>query len=198
MTSYTSEIPLSSIMIAILGAALGAAAYMVYRVEKQRKRWGEQARRLEEFAQAVAGERQPTSLQNAASALHADTWGKQWPQSEDTVYKTEIEDKNGSVDDDEIYGLADKFIIPPHFKYRYFTEIRRLKTALYAYPGNADDDIIVVREEYETLRRTLENDFEDTRSIVVTGHPGIGSQEHIPPLPSFTSSREETSNGSPI
>ncbi|KIM30455.1 hypothetical protein M408DRAFT_285817 [Serendipita vermifera MAFF 305830] len=163
MTSYTSEIPLSSTMIAILGAALGAAAYMVYRVEEQRKRQGEQAR----------------PLQNAASAIHADTWGKQWPKSEGTIYKTEIDHETGSVDDDEIYGLADKFIIPPHFKYRYFTKIRRLKTALYTYPGNVDDDVLVVREEYETLRQALEDDSNHTRSIVVTGHPGIGKSTFL-------------------
>jgi len=76
-------------------------------------------------------------------------------------------------------------------------------------------DVLVVREEYEMLRKALEDDIK--QAIVVTGHPEIGSyeiwfssqesnadfspilrQEHFPLLPSFISSREQTSNGSPI
>ncbi|KIM25413.1 hypothetical protein M408DRAFT_26200 [Serendipita vermifera MAFF 305830] len=153
MISYTSEIVVGSAMIAVLGAA----TYTVYRAVEQR-----------------ITERQPiTPLQRAASAFYAETWGKQWPQLEDTIYKTEIDDGTGSVDDDEIYGLADKLFIPPHLKYRYFTKIRHLKTTLHIDPGKVADDVLVVREEYETLRRVLEDDFKNLRSIVVTGHPGI-------------------------
>jgi hypothetical protein len=157
-------------------------------------------------------------LQQGASDLHDKAWGKPWPQFEGIIYKTEISDKTGSVDDDESYGLADKLVIPPQFDYRYFKEIRSLKSALGTDPGRGIEDILVIRQEYEMLRQVLEDNPKDfEKSIVVTGHPGIGSyeswfsslesnadfslifrQEHIPPLPSFTSSRERTSNGSPI
>ena len=115
------------------------------------------------------------SQQQAASALHAKAWGKPWPHSEGTIYKTEIPDaETGSVDD-EIYGLADKLDVPSDFNYRYFKEIQDLKSALGARPGQ--DDVLVVRKEYEMLRRTLEDDLEAFRDIAVTGHPGIGSYE---------------------
>jgi hypothetical protein len=116
-------------------------------------------------------------MQQAASAIHAKAWGKQWPQSKDTIYENEISDETGSIDDhDEIYGLADKLVIPSEFNYRFFKEIRGLKVAVGANPGEAVDDVLVVREEYETLRWALEGDL-NYRSIVVTGHPGIGSYE---------------------
>jgi hypothetical protein len=145
---------------------------------------------------------------------HGSLWGKPWPQSEGTIF----DDETGSVDDDEIPGLADKLEVPPLFHYRYFKEIQDLKSALGASPGQEDlEGVLVIREEYEILRRALEDDLKVFRDIAVTGHPGIGSyeswfsslesnadfspilrQEHLPPLPPFTSSREQTSNGSPI
>ena len=153
--------------------------------------------------------------QQAASALHAKAWGKPWPQSKGTIHKTDISDAETSSVDDEIYGLADKLRFTADFHYRYFKEIQVLKSALRANPGQGN--VLVVRKEYEMLRQALEDDLKSIRSIVVTGHPGIGSyetwfsslesnadfspilrQEHLPPLPSFTSSREQASNGSPI
>jgi len=105
------------------------------------------------------------------ACVTAKAWGKQWPQSEDTIYKNEISDETGSVDDhDEVYDLVDKLVIPSQFNYRFFKEIRGLKTALGADPSQAVDDILVICDEYETLRRALEHDLKDTRSIVVTGH----------------------------
>jgi hypothetical protein len=116
----------------------------------------------------------PTPIQLTASALHAKAWGKQWPQSKGTIYKTELsDDKTGSDDDDESYGLADKLHVPPNLNYRYFKEIRSLKSALGVNPGQDFEDILVVREEYEKLHQALE-DLKNFRSIVVTGHPGIG------------------------
>jgi hypothetical protein len=160
----------------------------------------------------------PDSGQQAASALHTRAWGKSWPQSKGTISKTEIFDKEPGSVDHEIYGLTDILDVPSHFNYRYFKEIQNLKIALGTNPGQGDiEDVLVIREEYEKLRWALEDDLKGLRSIVVTGHPGIGSyetwfsslesnadfspilrQEHLPPLPSFTSPREQTSNGSPI
>jgi hypothetical protein len=115
-------------------------------------------------------------MQQAASALHVKAWGKEWPQSKGTIFKTEMVsgDESGSVDDDDIdYGLADKLEVPPHFDYRCFTEIRSLKRSLGARPGQDFEDFLLVRKEYEMLREALES--LKYSSIVVTGHPGIGS-----------------------
>jgi len=175
-SSYMSEIVIGSTIIAILGAA----AYMV-------------------FQHDMPG-------QQMASAIHAKAWGKQWPQSEDTIYKDEISDETSSVGNhDEVYFLADKLVISSQFNYRFFKEIRHLKTALGANAGKEVDDILVIHDEYKTLCQVLEHDFKDKHSVVVTGHLGIGSyeswfsslksnadfspilrQEHLPPLPSFT------------
>jgi hypothetical protein len=195
MTSYISEIVVGS----VIGAALGVAAYMVV---DRRKRLDNLRYEL-----ATASDLRSTLKQREASALHAKAWGKQWPQSEGTIYKTEIYDETGSVDDDEIHDLADKLDVPPQFNYRYFKEILSLRRTLGANPGLDFEDILVIREEYEKLCRALEDDLEGFDSIVVTGHPGIGSyeswfsslesnpdfslilrHEHLPPLPSFTSS----------
>jgi len=196
MTSYTSEIVVGS---AIIVAALGVAAYMVVQPQHQLSP-------------------EPGPVQQAASALHAKAWGKPWPQFEGTIYKTDIfDDGTGSVDD-EIPDLADKLNVPSHFNYRYFKGIQRLKNDLGANSDQEDiEGVLVIREEYEMLRRALEGDIEHYRAMAVTGHPGIGSyeswfsslesnadfssilrEEHLPPLPSFISSREQTSNGSPI
>jgi hypothetical protein len=53
-------------------------------------------------------------------------------------------------------------------------EIRGLKIALGANPGEDEKDVLVVLGEYEVLRQALE-DLKSYRAIVVTGHPGIGS-----------------------
>jgi hypothetical protein len=123
---------------------------------------------------------QVSGMQQAASALHAKAWGKPWPQSKGIISKTEISGhESGSVDDDDDVddGLADKLKVPPEFHYRYFKEIRGLKRALSAYTGQDIEDFLVVRDEYDTLRRVLEDDLKYKRSIVVTGHSGIGSYE---------------------
>jgi hypothetical protein len=132
-----------------------------------------------------------TSEQRAVSAFHAKAWGKTWPQSKGTISDSEISNKTGSVDDDEIYGLADKLAVPPNFNYWYFKEIQSVKSALGAQHNRGEEDVLVVREEYEMLRLALE-DLNDDRSIVVTGHPGIGSYE------SWFSSLESNADSSPI
>jgi hypothetical protein len=160
MTSYMPEIVVGS----VIGAALGVAACTVVDMRK----------RLDNlrYELATASDLRPT--QQEASALYAKAWGKQWPQSKGTIDKTEIYDETGSVDDDEIHDLADKLDVPPQFNYRYFKEILSLKHTLGANPGRDFEDILIVREEYEKLRRALEDDLEGFDSIVVTGHPGTG------------------------
>jgi hypothetical protein len=185
MTSYTSEIMVSS---AIVVAALGVAVYIDNELRKS----------LDDL----------TPIRLRASDIHAKAWGKRWPQSQGTIHKTEISNETDSIDDDEIYGIADKLVVPPKFNYRYFKGVQSLKRALGADSGQIIEDILVIRDEYEMLRQVLENHPKSqTKSIVVTGHPGIGSyeswfssldsnadfspilrQKHVPPLPSFISS----------
>jgi hypothetical protein len=93
------------------------------------------------------------------------------------------------VDDDD-EGLADKLEVPLIFNYRYFKEIRSLKQALGAKPGQDYQDVLLVHDEYETLRQILEK--KRCSSFVLTGHPGIGSYE------SWFSSLESNANFSPI
>jgi hypothetical protein len=124
------------------------------------------------------------------SAFHAKAWGKQWPQSEGTISKAEIYGDSGSVDDDDDEGLADKLKVPLIFNYRYFKEIWSLKKALGVKPGQDYQDVLLVRDEYETLRQILEK--KRRSSFVVTGHPGIGSYE------SWFSSLEPIADFSPI
>jgi hypothetical protein len=178
MTNHLSDIVLGSAII----AAVSVAGYIIVQPSR-------------------------TSKQRAVSAFHAKAWGKTWPQSKGTISKGEIDSETGSVDDDdEIYGLADKLAVPPNFNYWYFKEIQSVKSALGAQHNRGEEDVLVVREEYKMLRLALE-DLKDDRSIVVTGHPGIGSyeswfsslesnadfsrilrQEHLSLLPSFISS----------
>jgi hypothetical protein len=168
MTSYTSEMG-SAIAVAV---ALGVGVGVGYIIARPHASEAEQL----------------------ASDLHTKAWGKPWPQSEGTISKTEIcGDESGSVDDDDVDdGLADKLNVPPDFHYRYFKEIRGLKRALGATPREDLGDVLVVREEYETLRQALEGDLKSKHSIVVTGHPGIGSYE------SWFSSLESNADFSPI
>jgi len=145
------------------------------------------------------------SQRRTASDLYANAWGKRWPQSQGMISKTEISgDQTGLVnddddvdedddddddeddvdndddvdDDDEVDGaLANNLKVPPEFEYRYLEDIRTLKSALGANPGEDEEDFLVVRKEYEILREGLEDESKYERAIVMTGHPGIGSYE---------------------
>ena len=169
MASYTSEIVLGSAV-----AVLGVAAYYIVSVGTKHAALEARIRQLEK----EGGEGSATPGQQAASDLHVKAWGKPWPQSKDTISRNEIYAESDSVDNDEVdIALADKLRVPTHFEYRYFEEIRSLKSALGTSPGRDKEDDLVVREEYEVLRQALENNGEDERAIVVTGHPGIGSYQ---------------------
>jgi hypothetical protein len=175
MTSYTSEIA-----VGISIATLGIAAHML----------SQQQALVAQLSQIS-----PIREDQAASALYAKAWGKPWPQSKGTISKTEISGESGSVDDDEdvVDALADKLKVPPHFNYRYFKEIQGLKSALGASPGRDFQDVLVVREDYETLRQVLEDQRQEGyHAFVVTGHPGIGSYE------SWFSSLESNADFSPM
>jgi hypothetical protein len=177
MTSYTSEFVVGSAFV----AALGVTAYVVAQL---RPNDAVIPTVVEPFKSQVLSLLLCRaflillSKLEALALLHAKAWGKQWPQSEGTIDKTEISDESDSVDD-EIYNLTDKLHIPPTFTYRYFEEILDLRTALGANIGEkVTDAVLVIREEYEILRKVLEKDREH-RSVAVTGHPGIGSYESL-------------------
>jgi len=112
-----------------------------------------------------------------ASALHAKAWGKPWPQSDGTISGDEMGLVDDEDDDDVDGAFADKLKVPSEFEYRYLEEIRTLKSALGANPGEDEEDFLVVRKEYEILREGLEDESKYNRAIVMTGHPGIGSYE---------------------
>ena len=150
MASYTSDIVLGSAIVAVLGVA----AYISV---------------------------QPKDLiseQRAASVLYAKAWGKQWPDSKGTISKAEIcGDETGFVDEDVGGALADFLEVDAKFDYRYLEDIRSLQIVLGANPGDTEKDFLVVRKEYEILRKALEEQSKSSRSILLTGHAGIGSYE---------------------
>lgn len=112
-------------------------------------------------------------------------WGKPWPhQSEGEINRTEIvgtktknsktntgslSDKTGLDNDEVVSALADIVDVPSCFKYRCFRQIHDLQAALGVKP--LGDVVLVVRKEYNQLRKILE---ESPGHAVVTGHPGVG------------------------
>jgi hypothetical protein len=186
-------IQLSDIVLSVIVAALGIAGYIIVRPSRTSVQLGETA-----YDRALAPSKQETKVcqyhLQEASALYAKAWGKSWPQSQGTILKTEIsDDGTSSVDDDDVDGaLADKLNVPSHFKYRYLKEMRHVTMTVGTGSGMEEDDVLIVREDYEMLRQALEDDVKYYRSFVVTGHPGIGSYE------SWFSSLESNADLSPI
>jgi len=131
------------------------------------------------------------------SAFHTKAWGRPWPhQSKGTIFKTDIDDgksdsvydeesgspdddkKSGSVDDDEVVALADILKVPSKFNYDCFQNIQEVKRALGVDADADEGDVLVVREEYSLLLKTMERKWKGAKkfpAFVVTGHPGIGS-----------------------
>src|SRR5258708_11562122 len=153
-------------------------------------------------------------MTQAASALYEKAWGKPWPSmSKGTIMESDIQ-KTDSADNDNDSYLADKLRFDSPFDYVYFGELDGVKRAL-GDESSAQEETLVVRAEYIALHLALESKYKNARALVVTGQPGIGSyeswfssqsnadfypilrQDHLPPLPSFTSSRERTSNSNP-
>ena len=115
------------------------------------------------------------------------------------MYKTKITDDNnagfdeyaGSVDDDDalfdeshiarpVFNHVDRFFadileVPSVFEYACFTDIKRLKYGLGL--RNSKHDALVVRGDYDILRKALEEGWLKDKDCVVTGHHGIGSYE---------------------
>ena len=113
------------------------------------------------------------------SVFYEKAWGKQWPQHERTIYKTDISNEADPADDPADGALADKLIVPNTFQYRVLSGMREVKELL----GAAQDggDILLIREEYENLYNQLKAMAEADAIIggfAVTGHPGIGSYEY--------------------
>ena len=126
-------------------------------------------------------------------------WGKPWPRHSGKIHKTEFthdnyagyDDYTGSVDDEDalseephvarpVFNHVDRFFadileVPSVFEYTCFTDIKRLKYGLGL--RNAKDDALVVRGDYDILRKALEEGCLKDKDCVVTGHHGIGSYE---------------------
>jgi len=97
--------------------------------------------------------------------------------SEGTIAEGDIyNDKTDSADDDEDSYLADKLRLDTPFRYTYFKKIVLLRRAL-GDENSAQEETLVVREEYDALNSALENVFAKVKAMVVTGQPGIGSYE---------------------
>ncbi|KAJ7499479.1 hypothetical protein FB451DRAFT_1015006 [Mycena latifolia] len=99
-----------------------------------------------------------------AQIVHKKAWGHSWPRRRNTVKQAEI----GQMGDgDELYvdgGITD------HLDYWCLDGIRQIAQALAA-PINMQD-ILVIREEYESILAML--DRYPSKLFVITGHPGIG------------------------
>jgi hypothetical protein len=166
MTSHLSDIGLGS-AIAIV---VGIGTYILVRTQLERA--------VEDLIKRNELASDPLISQlRTASALHAKAWGKPWPQSDGTISGDEIGPVDDEDDDDVDGAFADKLKVPSEFEYRSLEEIRTLKSALGANPGEDEEDFLVVHKEYEILREGLEHESKYKRAIVMTGHPGIGSYE---------------------
>src|SRR5258706_2597686 len=117
-------------------------------------------------------------LGQAASHLYNMAWGREWQDmSEGIIVEGDIDDdKTDSADDDEDSYLADKLRLDTPFRYTYFEKFSFLRRAL-GDENSAQEEALVVREEYDALNSALESDFAEVKAVVVTGQPGIGSYE---------------------
>jgi hypothetical protein len=176
MTSQLSDIVFGSALL----VALGIAGYIFVRPpdNDREARSLRLERAVEDLMKRNELASDPYASQlRTASALHAKAWGKPWPQSDGTISGDEMGPVDDEDDDDVDGAFADKLKVPSEFEYRYLEEIRTLKSALGANPGEDEEDFLVVRKEYEILREGLEDESKYNRAIVMTGHPGIGSYE---------------------
>ncbi|KAF9012152.1 hypothetical protein BDZ89DRAFT_912053, partial [Hymenopellis radicata] len=99
--------------------------------------------------------------------LYDLAWGKSWPHQAGTIYKTEIGQVNA---DDELYFDGGVDGIPDSLAYDCLQDVGKVTAALSMTMGFLD--VLVVREEYDLVRKMLEKP--DHKAVVVTGHPGIG------------------------
>jgi hypothetical protein len=166
MTSHLSDIALGSAIATVVSVSI--ATYITTLLLKKHTR---------DVLEPDGPSNPYASQLRTASALHAKAWGKPWPQSDGTISGDEIGPVDDEDDDDVDGAFADKLKVPSEFEYRYLEEIRTLKSALGANPGEDEEDFLVVRKEYEILREGLEDESKYERAIVMTGHPGIGSYE---------------------
>ena len=133
----------------------------------------------------------------ALSNLHIKAWGKQWPyKSTCTIVKNEmIQPETDPVNEDDLVfkdsALRDILRIPDEYTYDCFREMHAF-TQAFAAPA-AVKNVLVVRKEYEILRKALEEKekkqgeeykkkkkgHNDQLGVVVTGQPGIGSYETL-------------------
>lgn len=106
------------------------------------------------------------AVQRSAQVFYDEAWDKTWPGREKrTLHKFELDvDAEGNHAD-----LADEL------SYECIPGMDRVASALRAQPSLRG--VVVVRKEYETLVESLTKGRlrSNTKSVVVTGHPGIGA-----------------------
>jgi hypothetical protein len=132
-------------------------------------------------------------LRTNAEAFYQKAWGKPWPhQSQGFISKTDIvpagngTPKGTALDDNDDFGqlndnmdntyggIPDDLDIPDKFEYLCLQEMEAVAKTLDL--GVAIIDTLVVRDEYELLRKTIETGYlQNVHAIVVMGHQGIGS-----------------------
>ncbi len=117
----------------------------------------------------VPGAAEPLASESRSpAALYDLAWGKSWPRHGGILHKAEIGQVNA---DDELYFDGGVDAIPNAFTYDCLEDIGKVTAALWMTPGFLD--VLVVREEYDRVRKILESI--EHKAFVVTGHPGIGT-----------------------
>jgi hypothetical protein len=119
--------------------------------------------------------------------LHAKAWGNPWPRHTGTILRAELVStaqsiNEGSMDLDQdnrpvkdIYGGGFPIEIPDQLEYVCLDKILEVTRAL-KWISRARD-VLVIRSEYEMLRRAIENippRETGAQGVVVTGQPGTG------------------------
>ena len=94
--------------------------------------------------------------------------------SHSNISEGEITSRVNENDDDVDGPLADILHVPICFNYNCFKEMEVLRDVSGA--ACVMHGALVVHEEYGILLKVLEEVY-NLRSMVVTGHPGIGSYE---------------------
>ncbi|KAF8917531.1 hypothetical protein CPB85DRAFT_1214792 [Mucidula mucida] len=118
---------------------------------------------------AISRAPQPLASETRSPAVLYDlAWGKSWPRHGGIVHKTEIGQVNT---EDELYFDGGVDAIPNALTYDCLEDIGKVTAALWMTPGFLD--VLVVREEYDRVRKILESI--EHKAFVVTGHPGIGT-----------------------
>ncbi|KAE9406985.1 hypothetical protein BT96DRAFT_1046193 [Gymnopus androsaceus JB14] len=110
-------------------------------------------------------------LSQQAQNIHDKAWGKRWSHRRGQIKSIEI----GSPPCNSEFEYPGKIEVPKLLDYDCFIGICELTEALFCPPM----DVVIVRGEYEKLRKYLDEVLRETtpmptRAFIITGQPGIG------------------------